>query len=225
MPNKKAKWWQASHNKDYKPKVDMAILAIGSVIAIVFIMVALSSCNPTRKAYEGIKKHEPATTADSFKLATRFKTTYPQKPPVIKKGIPVVKPDSTAFFKKKLDSALKAGIVTRKAVEVKYKDTCTTAVDSYDDGYRFGYKLGVWDGQGKCPQSTNTVDTFIQDSQQTLAELAVAQNGLKISNDNLTKSLAEQAIYKHQSTVKTYWLIGLGLLIAIMVFLKIKKII
>jgi hypothetical protein len=67
--------------------------------------------------------------------------------------------DSSTYFKHLADSVAATKMQTTIEVQMKYKDTCTTAIDTYNEGFNLGYEIGKADG--KATASTR-VDTLLQ---------------------------------------------------------------
>ena len=155
-------------------KFDKFILGIFIVAAIVATM-SLSSCNP----YKGIGKKEPHSLKDTVRLVDRYVKTIKPKPPIVKQGKTIViqSKDSLNFYKKLSDSLRKAPpkILT-------LQDSCgKEAIESYDEGYHFGYKLGLYDAKQNIPPSTHQTDTLYQDTPETL--LLLYNQKLKAESD------------------------------------------
>lgn len=149
-------------------------------ITVAFILL-LSSCN----AYKQIEKHEPQSVKDTARLIARYVKTIPSKPPVIKQGktIVVQKLDSINYYKKLADSLRKLPPRIKTV-----QDSCgKESVESYDEGYHFGYKLGLYDAKQKYHQTTERTDTVYQDSPETLALLY----NQKVKAEQDDKTIAE----------------------------------
>lgn len=69
-----------------KPQgIDLLWFYVG-MIAILLGLAQIFGCNPTKRAYKGIEKHEPKSVKDSSRLANRAKATFPTPPPIVKPG-------------------------------------------------------------------------------------------------------------------------------------------
>lgn len=68
------------------PKGVHLALFYGALIAVLLILSQIFGCNPTKRAYKGIEKHEPKSVKDSSRLANRAKATFPTPPPIVKPG-------------------------------------------------------------------------------------------------------------------------------------------
>jgi hypothetical protein len=163
----------------------------------------LSSCN----SYKGIAKHEPKSTKDTARLATRFNKTFPPSAPEIKQGIEVKQPDSTDYFKQLLSIELAKKPITKDSIITKYLDNCKDVDSIYEEGYYNGYQVGKIDGKTTCPPSTKRVDTFQVDKPQTIADLWLAKNGIRTLQDSLL--IANNTIAKNEKNKKNiWWVIG-----------------
>jgi hypothetical protein len=170
------------------------------VVGFMLIVAALvSGCN----SYKGISKHEPKSTKDTARLATRFNKTFPPSAPEIKQGVEVKQPDSTDFFKQLLAIELAKKPITKDSIITRYLDSCKDVNVVYESGFKLGYEVGVYDGKSKCPPSTKRVDTFSVDKPQTIADLWLAKNGIRILEDKLL--LANNTIAKNEKNKKNIW--------------------
>ena len=132
-----------TYNHGKEPNLEKAIIAIIGVVVMALIYF-LMGCNPTKKAYKRIEKHEPKTAQDTLRLANRVKSTFKPEPP---KTIPgktivktIVKMDTSKVksLQKKVDSLLsnvkgcpnldsiKKVIVAKISSECKPKNTVVT---------------------------------------------------------------------------------------------------
>lgn len=114
--------------------------------ASILLSLLLFSCNP----YKKIMKNPPDNVRDSARLATRCSLTFPCTENKIIDTVEVIKgSDSIVYFKDQFDSLqqVKNRIITE--VELKYKDTCTSAVNSAKDVCDACYKAGFAEGKSK----------------------------------------------------------------------------
>lgn len=169
------------------------------LLTAITAIALLNSCN----SYKGIAKHEPKSTKDTARLATRFTKTFPPKPTEIKQGIEVKQPDSTDFFKQFLAIELAKKLLTKDSIITRYIDSCKDVNEVYESGFKLGYEVGIYDGKSKCPPSTKRVDTLLKDSPQTLADLWLANVGIRTLQDSLL--LANNTIAKHVANEKSLW--------------------
>lgn len=136
---------------------------------MVFLLASFTFIICGCNAYKQIEKHEPQSVKDTARLIARYVKTIPSKPPVIKQGktIVVQKLDSINYYKRLADSLRKLPPRIKTV-----QDSCgKESVESYDEGYHFGYKLGLYDAKQNIQPSTHQTDTVEQDSPETLAQL------------------------------------------------------
>lgn len=192
-------------------------------IIIIFLCFLFISCNPTKRAYKQIAKLPPISIKDSLRLSQRSLATFPVKPPVLKPGKPtvIVKQDSALKYRKLADSLAKLAPKTIKEIQVKYQDTCTTAVDTYTEGYNVGYRIGLYDGKSSCPPSTEITKTDtlqISDPAQ-----AVLIGKLQIEGREAADTI-EQLNSKLKAKNKLIaWLFGISGILALLLFLLFKS--
>lgn len=117
------------------------------LLTAITAIALLNSCN----SYKGIAKHEPKSTKDTARLATRFTKTFPPKPAEIKQGIEIKQIDSTDFFKQLLAIELAKKPLTKDSIITKYIDSCKDVNEVYESGFKLGYEVGIYDGKSKCP--------------------------------------------------------------------------
>ena len=111
------------------------------------ILFLFASCAPSK--YEAIsvqKGTPPITTQDSNYLAGRCVSTFPVRDNATPVVLPTV-PDSSDYYKAISDSlvSLKPTVIER--LKIQYKDTCTSVVDKYNDGFDLGYKMGGYEAK------------------------------------------------------------------------------
>lgn len=152
---------------------------------MVFLLASFTFIICGCNAYKQIEKHEPHSVKDTARLLNRYTNTFHPKPPVIKQGktIVVQKLDSINYYKRLADSLRKLPPRIKTV-----QDSCgKESVESYDEGYHFGYKLGLYDAKQKYHQTTERTDTVYQDSPETLALLY----NQKVKAEQDTKTIAE----------------------------------
>lgn len=182
--------------------VDKFTLFLGISIIAVWLLL-LCSCN----AYKGIEKHEPQSVKDTARLLNRYTNTFRPKPPVIKQGktIVVQKLDSINYYKRLADSLRKLPPRIKTV-----QDSCgKESVESYDEGYHFGYKLGLYDAKQNCPPPTERTDTVYQDSPETLTLLynqkVKAEQDAKTIASLTTDKITLKAQKKAKNSENWFW--------------------
>lgn len=80
----------STHKFEKEPNLEKVIIAIIALVIMVLVYF-LSGCNPTKRAYKGIEKHEPKTTLDTLRLAKRVKSVFKPEPPKVIPGKTIVR--------------------------------------------------------------------------------------------------------------------------------------
>ena len=168
-----------------------------SIAVLAYVVFMIFGCNP----YKGITKKEPHSLKDTVRLVDRYVKTIKPKPPIVKQGKTIViqSKDSLNFYKKLSDSLRKAppNILT-------LQDSCgKEAIQSYEDGYHFGYKLGLYDAKQNIPPSTHQTDTLYQDTPETV--LAIFNQKLQLQNqtDSIKTLTKENITLQAQKAAKS----------------------
>lgn len=215
--NKKESWYTVPDKDPYRFDIDKAIVKVLIGIIAVGMIVAIASCN----AYKGIEKKPPLSKADSLRLANRFGSTFPPKPPKVIQGKPIIK-TVTNVDKKKLnqlqntiDSLIDAnefqeGLINgtpnidslKKAIKIAVLKDCKTETDTI---------------------YSNTTDTVYYDTPETIAQKESAQRKVRVLEDLLIKSNTERDIYKKRSATFFWILIGLCVVGGVSLFFNFKK--
>lgn len=124
----------------------MKYLVTISAILLTFLQTA---CDPAKRAAKQQKHYQ--------QLVDEYIKNHPPRIDTVAKYLPGK--DSTEFFKRIADSIAATKIEKVVDVRIKYKDTCTTAIDTYNEGFELGYKVGFHEGKAKAPVR---VDTFVK---------------------------------------------------------------
>lgn len=174
---------------------------------MVFLLASFTFIICGCNAYKQIEKHEPQSVKDTARLIARYVKTIPSKPPVIKQGktIVVQKLDSINYYKRLADSLRKLPPRIKTV-----QDSCgKESVESYDEGYHFGYKLGVYDAKQKYSQTTERTDTVYQDSPETLAQLynqkVKAEQDAKTIASLITDKITLKAQKQAKNSENWFW--------------------
>ncbi len=174
---------------------------------MVFLLASFTFIICGCNAYKQIEKHEPQSVKDTARLIARYVKTIPSKPPVIKQGktIVVQKLDSINYYKRLADSLRKLPPRIKTV-----QDSCgKESVESYDEGYHFGYKLGVYDAKQKYSQTTERTDTVYQDSPETLAQLynqkVKAEQDAEIITELTTDKITLKAQKQAKNSENWFW--------------------
>lgn len=183
------------------------------LIFMLLITVVIFSCNP----YKRLATHPPLSAHDSLNLSRRCSSVFPIDTVTKTKTIIIRGKDSSRYYKHLADSILKIKQVVLEKVHNLYKDTCTTAVNQYQDGYNLGYEVGLYDGK-----IGNTSDTIL--ITKTITQI----DNTKLVAANITVELKSKEAEKYRvknenkSTFIMWLLIGFGVSILVNV-LQFKK--
>jgi FtsZ-binding cell division protein ZapB len=198
-----------------EPNIEKRILII---LAVIFMALAyfLCGCNPTKRAYNGIGKHEPQTASDTLKLAKRFRSTFKPEPPKVIPGKTIVrtitKMDTSKVknLQEKVDSllsnvkgcpnldSLKKVIIKQISVDCKPKHIVTTK---------------------------EVTDTIIIESPTLQSTVYILNQQLKecqSQNEKLTEKLSEMKDKRNYWRIRFFILLGIVLLY---IALKVYRII
>lgn len=167
---------------------------------MVFLLASFTFIICGCNAYKQIEKHEPQSVKDTARLLNRYTNTFHPKPPVIKQGktIVVQKLDSINYYKRLADSLRKLPPRIKTV-----QDSCgKESVESYDEGYHFGYKLGLYDAKQKYHQTTERTDTVYQDSPETLALLYNQKVKAEQDAETIASLITDKITLKAQKQAK-----------------------
>jgi len=122
--------------------------------------------------------------------------------------------DSSSFYNHTIDSLLKIKSKVKDSLAIRYKDSCRSVYDNFQQGFNLGYEVGFSYGKMGCTSDTIRIRTkiTIKDTRE-----------LEIINGNYINAQAK-------ISVKNLWLkilgifAGLGWIIAVILFLVVKRI-
>ena len=175
------------------------------VAIILFLQIG---CNPVKRLARQQKNYQ--TVVDEYNK------NHPQRIDTATKFLPAT--DSSKFFKHIADSISKIKTTTQASIEIKYKDTCTSAPALYDQGFDFGYQIGYNSGKLVAPHDTSIQKFFptslIEDLQRQNRELLAGKN------------TADLTAIKNYSWKYKFWIStisGISLLLIVLLLKLIKK--
>lgn len=136
--------------KDFMDNKNDNVIAFSIAVVIVAWIIAgliLTSCNPVKKAYEGVAKYEPQTGKDSTNFYSRAKKLIKTPAPIVKPGKIVRVP----FEKKVLDSnkLRKAIDSLNEAHDYDMEDLSLDCIKSVKEAKKQALKEGFEDGYAK----------------------------------------------------------------------------
>lgn len=116
-------------------------------LVTILFSLTLFACNPAKRVGQQQKQFQ--------QMVDEYNKDHPVRIDTVTKYITGF--DSSLFFKKYLDSLSSLETTNINTVLIKYKDTCTTAIDTYNDGFNFGYNVGFYNGKLNSPVRVDTV--------------------------------------------------------------------
>lgn len=183
------------------------------LLSIAAIIWLLCSCSP----YNRLAKRNPITSKDSINLAAKCNAVYPSKEIDSSTTVIHIGVDSINFFKEKADSleAVKSKVIIE--IKVKYKDTCTSAVQEATQLCNVCFSQGLYEGKKRATHDTLLIRTTITKESTVKIQIANAEAQKQASMvTKLTNRL-------HGWKVAAMVLIGLILMILIGVYFLVKK--
>lgn len=158
-------------------KISYLILSIISIII-------LFSCLTSKKANRQLNSIEIKYPE---KIATFARDKYPCS--VLKSDTTyIINNDSVGYFKAQSDSLLKIKQHIKDSIAIRYKDSCRSVVDSYNEGFKLGYEVGMYDGRQKPVHDTFYIRARYEDSSKIkLEKIETAKAAAK--NVELTKKI------------------------------------
>lgn len=209
-------------------KIDNLFSRIATLVMWLLFALIWLSCNP----YKQLASRPPETAKDSARLLARCIQILPLDT-TGSHFIPQIDtlPDSSAYFKAILDTLAKRGVVVKDSLIVKYKDTCTSAIAIYQDGFNIGYQMGEYEGKRKAKSE---VDGFYKrvmtgmDSafQIKLRETRNGYNIRLIASDNavgIAEKDKEKYRGKYERLVKWTWGLSVGFLLMVIICILLWK--
>jgi FtsZ-binding cell division protein ZapB len=188
-----------------EPNIEKAIIAI---IAVVVMALAyfLSGCNPTKRAYNGIGKHEPQTTSDTLKLAKRFRSTFKPEPPKVIPGKTIVRTIT------KMDTSKVKNLQQKVDSLLSHVKGCP----NLDSLKKVIIKQIADDCKPKHIITTKEVtDTIIIESPTLQSTVYILNQQLKecqSQNEKLTEKLSEMKDKRNYWRIRFFILLGIVLL-------------
>jgi len=212
---------------EYKePNLSRAILII-VIIYTIGVIVALSSCNPVKKAYEGVAKYNPETSKDTANFYKRAKDLIKPQAPIIKPGKTVKVPYPVEKLKKVIDTAIltritdSLGIAHSSEINDIVDDCMVSVRKAREEGVKAGYDRANYENYINGKEITT--DTAFYPDQSTVIMLDECQLNLRESQSKNISLTAERDIYKGQSKQRFWLLIILGSGLLASLFFNFKK--
>ena len=182
------------------------------LLLFVFIAMLFSGCYTQKKASFQADKanlHYPAMMAEKTRLwypcITKDSTTDQEIS---------FDTDSSWYWQQQADSLLQVKRRVKDSLAIRYKDSCRSVQDNFNQGYKLGYDLGSYDARKAGIHKVTTITTRI-----TLEDMAA------VKAEQARREKAEQLAQKTSSRLKvSLWFnLGLILLSAILILIIIKR--
>ncbi len=123
---------------------------------LIFSLVFLFGCN----FFKRLDKHNPVSTSDSLHLIKKCNAVFPYDTSGKTKLVFINKRDSIDFYQKLADSLTAIKQKVKDSIALRYKDTCTSIVDRYNEGVELGVKIGRYQGQVLTEQKYKAIINF-----------------------------------------------------------------
>lgn len=184
--------------------------------AATFVMAALllllwCSCNP----YKQLSQRPPLTTRDSVALLSRCIKIVP----IDTSGhvMFITTPDSSDYWKAQVKTVTQTITDTFTDVMTKYRDTCTSAIKTYQQGLKQGYDKGFATGNDNA--ATKYAKAF--ESADSLYNINLAHlkqsYELKLASDKTMIELSDFAAGKYRTQAENRGRLNTWLIIALAV--------
>ena len=160
-------------------------------------------CNPAKQLARHQKQYQ--------QMMDEYIKDHPQRIDTATKFFPAA--DSSNFYKAKADSLKAIKQLTIVQVQTKYKDTCTSAADTYNEGFNLGYQVGLSD----CKKSV------LHDTLQTIITPTDEINNLNRIINNLHQDLDAAQLHDAQEFNWLWPFIIACIVITILTALILKK--
>ncbi len=171
------------------------------------IVLLLAGCQSAEKL-----THK-ALAKDKVKVIEIVRAIYPCITTDSTQAIVVIKaPDSSAFFKSVADSLALIKRGYKDSIAIRYKDSCKSVQDNFDQGFNLGYEIGKNDGKQQVRTDTMVITNVYRI--KDMGEVDIC-NALK------EEAIRDGKTYKKAARVFAI-LSGLLALVAFIIF-KVKR--
>ena len=160
---------------------------------IVFVLATFTGCNPTKRAYKGIEKHEPKSKADTTRLLKRAMTVIPKTQPKTLPGKTIRVPYPVDKIKTVLDSnRLKAIVDSLQDATGTVITDCSKAIE---EACKVCRQQAYYELRNETYE-TKEPDTIVVPDPATLADLQLTNMRLVDSSIALRSNRATIAAYE-----------------------------
>lgn len=143
------------------------------LVVVTLFLTSLTSCNPVKKIQRNEQQYQQLVDAYNKEHPLRIDTTTKF----------LHGKDSVAYYKHISDSLKASQANQALTYRVKYKDTCTSANDTYKEGFDLGYQVG----KAAC-QAIPVHDTVVQTVEQTgMTDRLMIENTALVERIQATK--------------------------------------
>ncbi len=185
------------------------------IIFIITCLALLFSCYSVKKSGKQLDK-----AYDRYPALVAKKTGvwFPVKK--VDSTIQITTPfDSSKIYQSKIDSLTAIKQRIKDSIAIRYKDSCRTVTDKFDEGFNLGMKIGFYEGTVKAKRDTLIITkTYtIEDS----SKIFLAQSKVIEAEKQIAK------LEKKKDRLSS-WLIAAGVVILLMglvIYLIIRKLI
>jgi hypothetical protein len=182
--------------------------------------------------YSKLADRPPLTAKDSAALLARCLKAMPLDT-TNSHFVPQIDtlPDSSAYFKALSDSLAQAKQSIKEVLSLKYKDTCTSAIAIYQDGFNIGYQMGEYEGRSRAKSETDAFYKRVMTGMDTAYQqkLWETKNGYNIkliaaqnAQGNADKE-KEKYRGKYERLVKWTWGLSISSLLLLIICILLWK--
>lgn len=163
-----------------QPNSNLKIVALIAALLLLMCIIG-TSCNP----YKKLAKRPPLTAADSAALAKQCVKAFPADTTAKSDTVYVLPIDSSEYYRLLAERLFRENKRKTAEIVVKYKDTCTTAQQTYEEGFNIGYDVGFAQCKANPVHDTLLINThyWIQDN----AVLKMLEGDLATARQEISK--------------------------------------
>lgn len=180
------------------------------LVTILFLLTALlTACNPAKRAAKQQKQFQ--------QMVDEYIKNHPPRIDTVTKYIPGK--DSSKFFKQLADSIAAIKFDKKVEVSVRYKDTCTSAIQIFNEAYETGYQHGLAEGKATAPVRVDTIDR----TQVFAEQVSLLKKDVETWKEKFYQQSISLEKNKRQKNTYLWLLIAAGISIALFTTLTLKK--
>lgn len=176
---------------------------------LLILFPILFGCN----FFKRLDKHTPVSTQDSLHLLKKCNAVFPYDTSGTTKLVFINKRDSIDFYQKLADSLAAIKQKVKDSIALRYKDTCTSIVDRYNEGVELGVKIGRYQGQVLTEQKYKAIINFNDSIYRSQTDVLKHGFSGQIKQSNLERDTERIAKEKQQKSKDKWRLIALWAII------------